>query len=165
MNRFLVLGIIVIGVMTRLVPHPPNFTPILSFALLSGVYSKNNLGIFIPISIMLLSDMILGSHAAVFWVYSSLFVIYIIGYYFIKNISFKNVLLGAVAGSFIFFILTNLGVWFVGYPKTVNGLITCFIAAIPFYKNTLLSAVIYTSVIHTVYILLSKNILAFQDNK
>jgi len=165
MNRFLVLGIIVIGIMTRLIPHPPNFTPILSFALLSGVYSKNNLGIFIPISIMLLSDMFLGSHDVIIWVYSSLFVIYLIGYYFIKNISFKNVLLGAMIGSFIFFVLTNLGVWFIGYPKTIDGLITCYVAAIPFYKNTFLSAIIYTSVIHTAYIFLSKNILVMQDSK
>ena len=135
MNRFLVLCIIVIGIMTRLLPHPPNFTPILSFALLSGVYSKNNLGIFIPISIMLLSDMILGSHGTIIWVYSSLFVIYLIGYYFIKNISFKNVLLGSLVASFLFFILTNLGVWIIGYPKTIEGLVACYVAAIPFYKN------------------------------
>ena len=146
MNRFLVLGIVAIGIMTRLLPHPPNFTPILSFALLSGVYSKNNLGIFIPISIMLLSDMILGSHSTIIWVYSSLFVIYLIGYYFINNISFKNVLLGSLVGSFLFFVLTNLGVWFIGYPKTIEGLIACYVAAIPFYKNTLLSTVIYTSI-------------------
>tara|TARA_B110000263_G_C15040753_1_gene388451 strand:- start:15 stop:224 length:210 start_codon:yes stop_codon:yes gene_type:complete len=69
MNRILILGLIIIGVMTRLIPHPPNFTPILSFALLSSVYSKNNLGIFVPISIMLLSDIFLGSHGAIIWVY------------------------------------------------------------------------------------------------
>ena len=165
MNRFLVLGIIVIGIMTRLIPHPPNFTPILSFALLSGVYSKNNLGIFIPISIMLLSDMVLGSHGTIIWVYSSLFVIYLIGYYFIKNISFKNVLLGSLVGSFLFFILTNLGVWFVGYPKTIEGLITCYVAAIPFYKNTLLSAMIYTSVIHALYLLLHEKFAILKSNR
>ena len=114
---------------------------------------------------MLLSDIFLGSHGVIIWVYSSLFVIYLIGYYFIKNISFKNVLLGAVIGSFIFFVLTNLGVWFIGYPKTTDGLIACYVAAIPFYKNTLLSAIIYTSVIHTAYLFLFKNILALQDSK
>ena len=81
MNKILILGIILLGILTRLVPHPPNFTPILSFALLSSVYSKNNLGIFIPVSIMLLSDMFIGSHGTIIWVYSSLFVIYLIGYY------------------------------------------------------------------------------------
>ena len=165
MNRFLVLCIIVIGIMTRLLPHPPNFTPILSFALLSGVYSKNNLGIFIPISIMLLSDMILGSHGTIIWVYSSLFVIYLIGYYFIKNISFKNVLLGSLVASFLFFILTNLGVWFIGYPKTIEGLVACYVAAIPFYKNTLLSAMIYTSVIHASYLLLHEKFAILKSNR
>ena len=165
MNRFLVLGIVAIGIMTRLLPHPLNFTPILSFALLSGVYSTNHLGVFIPISIMLLSDMILGSHGTIIWVYSSLFVIYLIGYYFINNISFKNVLLGSLVGSFLFFVLTNLGVWFIGYPKTIEGLIACYVAAIPFYKNTLLSTVLYTSIIHSAYSVLSKNILSFQSSK
>ena len=165
MNKFLVLGIIILGILTRLIPHPPNFTPILSFALLSGVYSKNNLGIFIPISIMLLSDMILGSHGSIIWVYSSLFMIYLIGFYFIKNITFKNVLLGAVIGSFVFFVFTNLGVWFIGYPKTIDGFIACYIAAIPFYKNTFLSAVIYSSVIHSVYVIFSKSVIALQNSK
>ena len=77
MNRLLITGIIVLGIMTRLIPHPPNFTPILSFALLSSVYSKNNLGIFIPVSIMLFSDIYLGSHETIAWVYSSLFIIYL----------------------------------------------------------------------------------------
>ena len=78
MNRFLILGVIVLGVLTRLIPQPPNFTPILSFALLSSVYSKNNLGILIPISIMVISDFYLGTHGAMVWVYSALFIIYLI---------------------------------------------------------------------------------------
>ena len=143
--KFVVIALVIFLVsLTRIFPHPPNFTPILSFALLSGVYSKNNLGIFIPISIMLLSDMFLGSHGAIIWVYSSLFVIYLIGYYFIKNISFKNVLLGAMIGSFIFFVLTNLGVWFMGgYEKSIPGLITCYTMAIPFFNNTLAGTAVY----------------------
>ena len=114
---------------------------------------------------MLLTDMFLGSHGAIIWVYSSLFVIYLIGYYFIKNISFKNVILGAILGSFIFFIVTNLGVWFIGYPKTTEGLIACYAAAIPFYKNTFLSTMIYTSIIHSIYVVVSKNVLALQNSK
>ena len=164
MNRILILGIIIIGVMTRLMPHPPNFTPVLSFALLSSVYSKNNLGIFIPISIMLISDIYLGSHGAIIWVYSALFVIYLFGYYFVKNISFKNILISSIASSFIFFIISNLGVWFIGYPKTIEGFIQCYVLAIPFYKNTLLSVILYSSIIHVCYVFITEKLLAL-DNK
>jgi hypothetical protein len=163
MNRILILGIILLGILTRLVPHPPNFTPILSFALLSSVYTKNNLGIFIPISIMLLSDMFIGSHGTIIWVYSSLFVIYLIGYYFIQNITFKNILIGSFVGSLAFFIITNLGVWFIGYPKTLEGLIQCYVMALPFYKNTLLSSVLYSSLIHAVYVFVPSKLIALDS--
>ncbi len=159
MNRFLILGVIVLGVLTRLIPHPPNFTPILSFALLSSVYSKNNLGILIPISIMVISDFYLGTHGAMVWVYSALFIIYLIGYFFIKNISFKNILVGSVVGSLMFFIVTNFGVWLIGYPKSLAGLMQCYIAAIPFYKNTLLSSIFYSTIIHSCYIVITSKIL------
>ena len=159
MNRFLILGVIVLGVLTRLIPHPPNFTPILSFALLSSVYSKNNLGILIPISIMVISDFYLGTHGAMVWVYSALFIIYLIGYFFIKNISFKNILVGSVIGSLMFFIVTNFGVWLIGYPKSLAGLMQCYIAAIPFYKNTLLSSIFYSTIIHSCYIIITNKIL------
>ena len=164
MNRILILGLIIIGVMTRLIPHPPNFTPILSFALLSSVYSKNNLGIFVPISIMLLSDIFLGSHGAIIWVYSSLFIIYLIGFYFIKNISYKNILMGTIVGSLMFFIITNFGVWFIGYPKTLEGFIHCYTLAIPFYKNTLISSMFYSTIIHLGYYLLSNKIVVVENN-
>ena len=163
MNRFLILGIIIVGVLTRLIPHPPNFTPILSFALLSSVYSKNNLGILVPVSIMVISDFYLGTHGAMVWVYSALFIIYLIGYFFIKDISFKNILVGSVVGSLMFFIVTNFGVWLIGYPKSLAGFAQCYIAAIPFYKNTLLSSIFYSAIIHGCYIFVANKILVLES--
>ena len=163
MNRMLILVIIILGVLTRLIPHPPNFTPILSFALLSSVYSKNNLGILIPISIMVISDFYLGTHGAMVWVYSALFIIYLIGYFFIKDVSFKNILVGSVVGSLMFFIVTNFGVWLIGYPKSLAGFVQCYVAAIPFYKNTLISSIFYSAIIHACYIFVANKILVLES--
>ena len=165
MNRILALALIIvctlslilIGILTRLVPHPPNFTPILSFALLSSVYTKNNFGILIPVGIMILSDYFLGYHGTIVWVYTALFIIYLVGYYFIGSVTFKKILVGSFIGSLIFFLVTNLGVWFIGYPKTIEGFVQCYVLAIPFYKNTLLSTIFYSSIIHSCYIFISNS--------
>ena len=143
MNKLIVLLLIILGVITRLIPHPPNFTPILSIALLSSLYFKNKFSIVLPLSIMFLSDIFIGGHLATPWVYSSIILIYLIGLKFIKNNSFKYILIYSFLSSIVFFIITNLGVWIIGYPLNTTGLITCFIAAIPFYKNTLFGVMFY----------------------
>ena len=165
MNKILIAVLILLGIATRLIPHPPNFTPILSIALLSGLYFKNRFSILIPILIMLVSDIIIGGHSTTVWVYSSILAVYLIGQFLIKNQSFKNVMASSVLSSFVFFIITNLGVWVVGYPNNFAGLTACFIAALPFYKNTLLSAMMYTALIHGGYVYLAKYSLRFQENK
>ena len=164
MNKILIICLIFIGVMTRLIPHPPNFTPILSIALLSGFYFKNRLSILLPISIMLISDIFIGKHITMGWVYVSILSIYLLGYYLLKSRSLKNILLGSVVSSLIFFIVTNFGVWLAGYPLNFAGFSACYIAAIPFYKYTLLSVLMYSTLIHGGYLFISKKYLSYQDN-
>ena len=69
MKYILYVILIVLGVISRVIPHAPNFTPILAIALMSGLYIKKKFIVVLPISIMLVSDLIIGSHATVFWVY------------------------------------------------------------------------------------------------
>ena len=91
MNKILIGLLIVLGVATRLIPHPPNFTPILSIALLSGVYFKNRFSLLIPISIMLASDIIIGGHSTTLWVYLSILLIYLLGQFLLKNNFYRNI--------------------------------------------------------------------------
>jgi len=163
MNKILIIALILLGVSTRLIEHPPNFTPILSIAMLSGVYFKNRFSFIIPISIMLLSDIFIGNHLTSPWVYSSILIIYLIGLYAMKNESFKNIFIGAISSSIVFFVITNLGVWVIGYPKDITGLLACYTAAIPFYKNTFLSVILYTSLIHGGYLYLLKKHISYKN--
>ena len=150
MRYMLILFLIFIGVMSRIYPYAPNFTPMLSIALLSGFYSKNRFFVLLPILIMLMSDIMLGNHAIVPWVYSSFILIFALGY-FIKKSSYSYILIFSIFSSVIFFIISNLGVWFTGgYSYSFNGLIACYTAAIPFFKNTLISTILYSSLIHAV---------------
>ena len=150
MKYVFILFLIFVGVMSRIYPYAPNFTPMLSIALLSGFYSKNKFFVLLPILIMLISDIMIGNHTVVPWVYSSFILIFALGY-LIKKSSYSNIFIFSILSSVIFFVISNLGVWFTGgYSYSFNGLIACYTAAIPFFKNTLISTVLYSSVIHSV---------------
>ena len=140
-----------IAVLLRISPHPWNFTPILSIALLTGAYFKNKLSFLIPFSIIILSDLYIGNFNMAFWVYISYLLIYIIGKTFISNVSYEKVFFSSLIGSLIFFVITNFGTWLIGYPKTISGFISCFTLALPFYKNTLLSSMFYSSILFVIY--------------
>ena len=87
MNYVLCALFIILGVVSRLITHVPNFTPILSIALMSGLYIKNRFIVLIPISIMLVSDLFIGSHIIAPWVYFSILIICMMGYLIKNNIS------------------------------------------------------------------------------
>ena len=69
MNKLIILAIIILAALTRLIPHPPNFTPIIAICLFSGAYFKNRIfALLVPVGAMFLSDLFLGVHDILFWV-------------------------------------------------------------------------------------------------
>ena len=160
MNKIFLFFAIFGACLIRLAPHPPNFTPILSIALFSGFIFRNKLGFIIPMSIMVLTDFFIGSYQMSIWVYSSLFLIYFISTNY-EKLNLSLTLKISALGSFLFFIITNFGVWIVGYPKSFSGILTCYYAALPFYKNTLLSTLAYSTVFYIAYELTFKYSLNF----
>ena len=133
-NRELIIILfIVFAAIIRLIPHPPNFAPITAMALFGGVYFKNRkLAYAIPLIAMIISDLFLGFYSISIFVYASFIGITFIGT-IIKNINVANIFLS----SLLFFIVTNLGVWFLGYPLTIEGFLTCFTLALPFFGYTI----------------------------
>ena len=138
----------------------PNFTPIGAIALFGGAYLKNRYHAFlIPIAALWISDLILNNFIYSFysdftwfypgflWQYFSFTLIIVIGYFFLKKINFKNVFITSISSSLLFFIITNFGVWISGsmYTLDFQGLITCYIMALPFFKGTLLSFICYST--------------------
>ena len=138
-----VFGLVVVALLTRLLPHPPNFAPITSIALFTGFHFVNKrLALFIPLICMFLTDLILGVHSLMPIIYLSFFLISMIG------LKAKSLSLGTVlSASSLFFIVSNLGVWYFYYPLTWAGLSSCFILAIPFFINALMGDLFYTSVL------------------
>lgn len=132
----------------RLLPHPPNFAPIGGLALNSGIHGKSLRALALPLIILLLSDIFIGFYdlKIMLPVYLSFFVISLIGRLFQEQISAKNLFLLSLAGSLIFFLVTNFAVWAFSpmYSKTVFGLLESYWNAIPFLRNTIISDLFYS---------------------
>jgi hypothetical protein len=150
--RFIALvGIVVLAAVMRIIPHPPNFTPISAMALFGGAYFPNTIVAFIvPLAAMSLSDLFLGGFDATMpFIYGSFAVSVCLGLWIRRRPSVLRVGAAALISSILFFVISNFGVWLVGglYPRTMEGLLACYVAAVPFFRHTLLGDLLYTSVL------------------
>ena len=161
-----IISLILFASFTRIIPHMPNFTPIGAMALFGGAYLKNkNHAFLIPIISLWISDIIINNfilsyyndftwfYPGFLWQYGSFFIMILIGFFFLKKISFKNVFITCLCSSLLFFVITNFGVWISGsmYPLSLDGLLMCYLAALPFYKGTLLGFIFYSSFLFGAY--------------
>ena len=130
---------------SRILPHPPNFTSLLALSFyVPVIFGKK----FIPAVILsfAITDYIIGYHSLTHWTWGSVVIIGLISQYF-KNSIYKRVG-GALSGALIFFIITNFGVWVNGsYGYSFNGLLSCYTLAIPFFTYSLISTFIFSGII------------------
>ena len=148
------ISLILLLAFSRLIPHPPNFTPIVAVAIMSGYFFKNiKLSFVVLLIAMLLVDVFLGFYKHMLFVYLSLFLITFVFFKMSDKINFKSLFVFGFLGSLIFYLVSNFGVWASGvlspitnlpYEKNLNGLINCYFLAIPFFKNTLFSTIIFS---------------------
>lgn len=122
----------------RIVPHPPNFTPVIAatvFAACAGQRFWETMAVVLLA--MFVSDLFLGLHAGMLWVYASLALVFVTSRY-------MSLLASTLIGPTVFFVSSNFAVWLSGwYPMTLEGLIACYVAAIPFYATSLTATVFY----------------------
>ena len=142
-SNFIFLLLFVISM--RLIPHPPNFTPVLATAILAPhIFSKKIvISIFLLILAMFISDIFIGLHKFLFFTYLPLIFILLISNY--TSFKKKNIFILAIVSPLIFFIISNFGVWLLSdfYEKDIIGLYQCYIMAIPFLQNSFISTVVF----------------------
>ncbi|MEX2574523.1 MAG: DUF6580 family putative transport protein [Balneolaceae bacterium] len=156
---YIITGFIVLAVLSRILPHPYNFTPLGAIALFGAAYfTDNKWALLVPLVAMWISDLILNNfifstffegitlfNQGMIWIYGSLVLISLTGMKFLNKITIPRVLGSAVGASVIFFTISNLGVWLTSpmYPLSLQGLMSCYTAAIPFFHNTLAGDLVY----------------------
>lgn len=145
-------GLIAAGTVLRVMPHAPNFAPIGAMALFGGAVFPGAWAFAVPLAAMFLSDIVLGFYAGWIWVYGSFALIVLIGMTLRARRPPIRIAATALASSVLFFVITNFGEWLGPlYPHTVAGLRSDFIAAIPFFRNTALSDLIYSLAFFAIY--------------
>ncbi len=143
------IGVLIALAASRFIPHPPNFTSLLALSF----YIPVIFGVrFIPVVVLALffTDLIIGLHSTMFFTIGSVILIGLISKIFNRSILLR--LFGALTGAVIFFIISNFGVWASGsYGYTLNGFISCYLLAIPFFGYSLISTLIFSVIIETIY--------------
>lgn len=158
---------IVLAAASRLMPHPPNVTPIAAMALFGGVHFSNPAAAYlVPLAAMALSDLVLGFHDTLPFVYGSFVLIVLIGSRLRREKTLVSVTIAALGSSVLFFLVTNFGVWATGtlYPKSWAGLATAYLAALPFFRNTVLGDLSYVAVLFGGFALLERYLPALRED-
>ena len=163
--------IILLAAFTRIMPHPPNFSPMAAIGLFGAAhFAKKWQAFFIPLIGIWISDLVINNYvysssssnfvwfySGFYWQYMSYILIIFAGLFiFNRGISLTKMFGGMISSSGIFFLVSNFGVWAGGtmYPKNFGGLITCYAAGVPFIHNTIISDVLFTTVLFGTYYLL-----------
>ena len=150
MNYFKIsLGIFIALAASRFIPHPPNFTTLLALSF----YVPALLGVrYLPILILsfIITDLIIGFHGVTLFTWGSVALVGLGSRFFTKDI--LNRISGSLLGACLFFIITNFGVWSLGsYGYSLNGIISCYTLALPFFGYSLISTFIFAVVIEGIY--------------
>lgn len=139
--------LVVLAAALRILPHPWNLTPIGAIALFSGsVFKERWLRFSFPLLALFAGDAVIGFHKLMLVVYLSFLASVAIGMWIGEKRGVFRIAGGTLLGALQFFVVTNFGVWavFTTYPKSLAGLLACYIAGVPFFWNTLAGDALYT---------------------
>lgn len=149
----LALCLLLLAVTARFLPHPANFAPITAVALFAGVYLRTWYAFLVPLAAMIASDAVIGFHNLIAVTWGSFLLSGLIGWRLRRHRRPGALLLGTLAASVQFFLITNAAVWQFGtlYEHSWSGLLLSYTYALPFFRNTLLGDLFYTAALVGLY--------------
>lgn len=155
----LALSLILIGILLRFVPHAVNFTPVAAIALFAGSYLNKKYAILVPLLLMAVSDIFLGMHNVIIFTWGSFVLTALLGNLLRNKTGALRIAGMSLAASLIFFVVSNFGVWIMGwYPQNLNGLINCYVMALPFLRDFTLSTLLYSAVFFGSYAIIASRV-------
>ena len=160
-KKLFTLAVVIFGIaLFRVLPHPPNVSPVAAMALFGGAYfADKRMAFIMPFVALILSDLIIGFHDTMLFVYAAFAMTVGIGIWMQKKITVNRVAVSAVGSTLLFFIITNFGAWLMSsglYPMTAAGLTQAYVAGIPFLQNSLLGNLAFAAVMFGGFALLQR---------
>jgi hypothetical protein len=156
---YLMLVMALFTLLWRVLPHGWNMTPALALALFAGArLQQPALRFAVPLLAMLVSDLLLGFHDTMLYVYGALALVVLMGQGLASRASLPGYAGLSVSGSLLFFGITNFGVWMSGslYPLTVDGLVACYTMALPFLWKSLAGDLFFVLGFYAVFTVVSQ---------
>lgn len=148
-----VISAVAIAALTRILPHPPNFTAVGAMALLVGALVPNRiLSLLMPMTALFVTDLVLGFHNTMWAVYAAVGLTTMIGWMISKRQSVLSVTAGSLISIASFFFITNGAMWVVGfftqgfYPTNAAGLGLALESGLPFLTNDIISNLLFTAI-------------------
>jgi hypothetical protein len=154
-----IMALIVLSAVLRIVPHPWNLTPVGAMALFSGAMFRNRwIALLLPLASLFAGDVFVGFHKLMLIVYASFAISVAIGRWLAEKRSTASIGGAVFLGAAQFFVVTNFATWAVGgfYSKTAAGLMSCFVAGVPYFWNTLVGDALYACVLFGGFVLAEK---------
>ncbi len=157
-TTWIALALIVTGVALRLIPHAANFAPIGAIALFGGAVLSARHALWLPLVIMVVSDLFIGFHGTMLFTWSGFVLIGMFGMLLRQRNNAERIPLGALGSALIFYLVSNFGVWVEGklYAHTLQGMIDCYVAALPFLRTSLIADLVFTAALFGAYALATK---------
>ena len=146
-------------VISRVISDIPNFTATIALIMFTSYLIRDKfLSVLVILVSQIISDLYIGIYSSMFFVYGAYVFIALLSPIIMNKLSFKSVLISSLVTPTIFYIVSNFGVWITGstYPLSLDGLIMCYVAGIPFFDETLLSTVVFSVTIYAMMKLIVK---------
>lgn len=147
-------------VLARLIPHAPNFTPLLAMTIFCAVSVEDKKwGLLMPLIAMGISDIFLGWHASMIFVYGAIILVGVLSIFLCKSQKISSVAMATLISPLVFYGVTNFGVWAVTsmYSKTFIGLYMSYIAGLPFLKVSMSSTVLFSCILFVPFFMLKQS--------
>lgn len=160
------IGILVVAALFRILPHPPNVAPIAAMALFAGAYfTDRKLAFVLPFAALILSDLLLGFHSSMVFVYAAFAATVGIGFLLQRHRRPFPILAAALGSSVLFFLVSNFGAWLSHdmYPRTLEGLMAAYSAGVPFFRNTVIGDLLFVAVFFGGFALAERHIPALRE--
>lgn len=165
MKYRLAIALIALAAITRLFPHPHNFTPLAAIALFGAAYFKREWWMLaVPFVALFLSDLFINNVIysglnpqftliTSWWIYAAFALIMLVGMGWLQKITTFRVLGASLSASLLFFLVTNFSVWLESsmYPTSLAGLLSCYTAGIPFLGNTVMGDLFFSAAMFGTY--------------
>jgi hypothetical protein len=165
-RTLLAIALIVLAAALRIAPHPWNFTPVGAMALFAGAALKDRrLAFLLPLLALFVGDIFIGFHKLIPIVYASFLINVAIGLWLREGRTVARISLATLLGAIQFFLITNFAVWqfLGGYTHNTTGLLTCYIAGIPFFWNTLAGDALYATLLFGSFALAERFVPSFRE--